>query len=482
MTSQPVARHKTALTRVALSRPLATALSDGLLASGASVFDYGCGKGDDIRNLRALGYEVDGWDPTHRPTAERRSAELINLGYVVNVIERRDERADVLRRAWDLAEGVLVVSARMTWDARDLAGRPLGDGLVTRSGTFQKFYEQTEMCEWIERTLGKKPHAAAPGIFYVFRDETAAQRFVASRVYTYRPRVTIDPVSQYEANQDALAPLLAFMQRHARPPKPDELSVEEVDSIVEAMGSVGRAQRLIRQVTDDDYWAKVTLQRRAELLIYVALSRFGRRPRFSQLDRSLAVDIRALFGTYNEACLQADRLLLACGDQAMLYVNARSSRIGKQTPSALYVHRSAMAQIPPVLQVYEGCARVLAGTIPSANMIKLSVTEPQVSYLTYPDFDRDPHPTLRSAITVNLGRLSVEWRDYSHSASPPLLHRKEEFLGSDHHRRALYERLTRAEMRAGLYEHPERIGTLKGWQATLVAAGISLRGHRLVRM
>ena len=43
-------------------------------------------------------------------------------------------------------------------------------------------------------------------------------------------------------------------------------------------------------------------------------------------------------------------------------------------------------------------------------MIKLSVTEPQVSYLTYPDFDRDPHPTLRSAITVNLrktdGRLA----------------------------------------------------------------------------
>ena len=82
------------------------------------------------------------------------------------------------------------------------------------------------------------------------------------------------------------------------------------------------------------------------------------------LDQSLAGDIRALFGTYQEACLQADRLLLACGDQAMLYVNARSSKIGKQTPSALYVHRSAMAEIPPVLQVYEGCARVLAGTIP----------------------------------------------------------------------------------------------------------------------
>lgn len=112
-------------------------------------------------------------------------------------------------------------------------------------------------------------------------------------------------------------------------------------------------------------------------------------------------------------------------------------------------------------------------------MIKLSIVEPQVSYLTYPDFDKDPHPTLRSAITVNLRKLTVEWRDYSRSDNPPLLHRKEEFLGADHPRRPLYERLTRSELRAGLYEHPERIGTLKGWQNVLALAGVTCRGHQL---
>ena len=481
MSSAPVARHKTALTRVALSRPLATAAADGLLTAGESIFDYGCGKGDDIRHLRALGYDIDGWDPTHRPRAERRPAHVVNLGYVINVIESPGERAETLHSAWNLTEGVLVVSARMTWDARDLVGRPMGDGLVTRTGTFQKFYEQPELARWIEEKLGAQPHAAAPGIFYVFRDDAAAQRFLASRVYTYRPRVTIDPQVQYEANQVALEPLFAFMRGHARAPRPSELPADAFQTIHEAMGSLGRAQRLIRQVTEDSYWDEVTIQRRAELLTYVALSRFGRRPRFSQLDESLGRDIRTLFGTYAEACVQADRLLLACGDQATLYVNARSSKVGKQTPSALYVHRSAMAEIPPVLQVYEGCARVLAGTVDQANMIKLSVTEPQVSYLTYPNFDRDPHPTLRSAITVNLRKLTVDWRDYSRSENPPLLHRKEEFLGVDDPRRPLYERLTRSEMRAGLYENPERIGTLKGWQATLAAANVALRGHRLVR-
>ncbi|BBX74259.1 DNA phosphorothioation-associated putative methyltransferase [Mycobacterium shinjukuense] len=481
MTLPGVARHKTALTRATLSRPLATAVADGLMDPGCVVFDYGCGKGDDIRHLRALGYNVNGWDPTHRPTAQRRPAQIVNLGYVINVIERPSERADALRAAWDLTEGLLVVSARMTWDARDLAGRPMGDGLVTRTGTFQKFYEQAELADWIQQTLGVQPRAAAPGIFYVFRDEAAAQRFLASRVYTYRPRISIDPQARYEAHKETLAPLFDFMRDHARAPRPSELSVEVAAAIREALGSLGRAQRLIRQVTEDSYWDQVTIQRRAELLIYVALSRFGRRARFSELDRRLATDIRALFGTYQEACLQADRLLVACGDQALLHVNARSSKIGKQTPSALYVHRSAMAEIPPVLQVYEGCARVLAGTVQHANMIKMSVAEPQVSYLSYPEFDRDPHPTLRSALTVNLRKLTVEWRDYSRSDNPPLLHRKEEFLGADDPKRPLYERLTRAETRAGLYESPERIGTLKGWQATLAKSGVRLRGHRLVR-
>ncbi|MVZ89010.1 DNA phosphorothioation-associated putative methyltransferase [Microbacter sp. ANSKLAB05] len=482
MTDHGVPREKTALTRAAISRPMATAIADGLISSETSVFDYGCGKGDDIRHLRSLGYQINGWDPKHRPTAEKRAAAVVNLGFVINVIERRPERAEALRSAWALAREVLVVAARMTWDARNLIGRPMGDGLITRTGTFQKFFDQAELCSWIETTLGYKPHAAAPGIFYVFREEAAAQRFVASRVYTYRPRITIDPETQYEANRDLLEPLLTFIQVHARPPKTGELSTDEISAIKDGLGSVGRAYRLIRRVTTNEHWDEVAAQRRAELLIYVALSRFGNRPKFSQLDRSLATDLKAHFGSYKEVCIQADRLLVACGDRALLHVNARNSQIGKQTPSALYIHKSAMAEIPPVLRVYEGCARVLAGTVPSANMIKLSVTEPQVSYLTYPDFDRDPHPVLRSAITVNLRKLTVDWRDYSRSENPPLLHRKEEFLGAGDARRPLYERLTKAEVKAGLYEHPERIGTLKGWQATLDRAKVGFRGHRLVKI
>ncbi|OCB14093.1 SAM-dependent methyltransferase [Mycolicibacterium porcinum] len=480
MTTQAVPRHRTAIARNSLSRPFATALADELIDRRHSIFDYGCGRGDDLSRMSLLGYQIDGWDPNHRPNTELRSAQIVNLGYVVNVIENPSERAATLQHAWDLAQRLLIVSSRLTWEARHLEGRrPLSDGIQTRTGTFQKLYEQNELARWIEETIGVQPHAAAPGIFYVFRDPVDAQSYVASRVYTYRPRVQIDPHRLYEANQETVEPLFAFMRKHARSPRRGELDTADAARISDALGSVGRAQQLIRRVTTGEYWDQVATQRRWELLVYVALSRFTRRPRFSELGRTLGSDIRFLFGDYKSACTQANRLLLACGDPAMVLVTARSSKVGKQTPSALYVHRDALAELPPLLQVYEGCARVLAGTVPSANMVKLSVREPQVSFLSYPRFEKDAHPTLSSSVIVNLRKLSVEWRDYRDSENPPILHRKEEFISTDDPRRNLYSKLTDAELRAGLYEFPERIGTAQGWQQTLTRAGVIVRGHRL---
>lgn len=453
---------------------------DQILEPGRTLFDYGCGRGDDMRNLMALGYSVSGWDPTHRPAVERVPADVVNLGYVVNVIENRAERVETLRAAWTLAQHVLVISGRLVWEARDLVGRRHSDGIITKSGTFQKFYEQTELATWIEQVLGVKPVAAAPGIFYVFRHEQDQQNFLANRVYTYRPRVRIDPHAAYEANRELLAPLLGFATAHARPPKPGELAGPDETAIRAEFGTLGRALNLIHRVTDDEYWEQVRIQRRSELLVYAALSRFGRRPKFAQLGLTLRSDIKAHFGTYRDVTLQGDRMLAAVGNRMMVAVSARSAKVGKQTPTALYVHRSALAELPPLMQVYEGCARVLSGTVERANMIKLSVVKPQVSFLCYPRFERDAHPTLESAVTVNLRELTVDWRDYSQSTNPPLLHRKEEFISPDDPRRELYARLTRAEMRAGLYANPEGIGTQQGWRRMLLLKQKEVRGHRLV--
>ena len=87
---------RTAIRRTSLSRPVALALDDGLIHGDRTFFDYGCGRGDDLFRLHKMGIRVSGWDPAFFPDEERTQADVVNLGYVVNVIEDPDERVVVL--------------------------------------------------------------------------------------------------------------------------------------------------------------------------------------------------------------------------------------------------------------------------------------------------------------------------------------------------------------------------------------------------
>jgi DNA phosphorothioation-associated putative methyltransferase len=73
----------------------------------------------DLGVLEDLGFNCEGWDPVHRPEGKRRESDVVNLGYVVNVIEDSEERADALRTAWGYARKALIVAARV--DIQDRA-------------------------------------------------------------------------------------------------------------------------------------------------------------------------------------------------------------------------------------------------------------------------------------------------------------------------------------------------------------------------
>ena len=109
----------------------------------------------------------------------------------------------------------------------------------------------------------------------------------------------------------------------------------------------------------------------------------------------------------------------------------------------LYIHRTALEALDLLLRVYEGCARAYLGEIEGANLVKLHRHSGKVSYLTYPDFDADPHPALLRSIKLNLRTREIESSDYASSANPPVLHRKEAFLLPDDPRLGKFERPTR---------------------------------------
>src|SRR5207249_1609928 len=51
MASSSIPRHKTAIRRGDFSRPVKCALRDGLIDPSARVFDFGCGRGEDLELL-----------------------------------------------------------------------------------------------------------------------------------------------------------------------------------------------------------------------------------------------------------------------------------------------------------------------------------------------------------------------------------------------------------------------------------------------
>ena len=69
----------------------------GTSTGGGRVFDYGCGRGDDVRILGELGVDAPDGTRTSPPANDRRAADVVNLGFVVNVIEDLDERRAAAR-------------------------------------------------------------------------------------------------------------------------------------------------------------------------------------------------------------------------------------------------------------------------------------------------------------------------------------------------------------------------------------------------
>jgi len=473
-------RHKTAIRRGDFSRPVKCLLRDGLIAKDVTFFDYGCGRGEDLVLLSRGGFTCSGWDPAFQPDAGRQEADVVNLGYVINVIEQPEERAETLRRAWGLCRQVLAVSAQVLMAGRGKDPVEFGDGVLTNRGTFQKFFEQAELKAYLEEQLQCEAIPAGIGTFYLFKDEIRRQQFLANRFRRREilPRRRIAELRLEETRQ-VLEPLMGVIAELGRVPDPSEF--DGTEAVIERFGSLKRAFAAIQRITDAESWEAIARRRREDMLVYLALARFRKRPLLSQLPLGLQRDMKAFFGTYNKACAEADALLFKAGDSAAIDEACKRSTIGKLLPDDLYVHRSALDSLEPLLRIYEGCGRAYLGEVEDANVIKIHRRSGKLSYLVYPDFDDDPHPALLRCIKLNLRTRQIECYEYALSANPPVLHRKESFLLASDPRQGRFARLTVQEEKQGLLDDPSGIGTRDGWARRLSDQGFALKGHRLVR-
>ncbi len=435
-------RHKTALVRHELSAPMKTLAKFGFLNGEYSVFDYGCGRGDDLRELEAHGLDVSGWDPNFRPDAEKTSSDVVNIGFVINVIEDKDERIDALLGGWELTHKLLVVSAMLANESFIAQFTPFKDGVITSRNTFQKYYSQNELKEFVEATLDENAIAISPGIFYIFRDKNLEQEFELNRQkrsYQWRQLTTPEPVSETQAR-------LLFTQHEklfeafwkcclnlGRVPAENEF--HQYQQIIELAGSPKKALRLVCKWYNQDELEQAASMRKEDLLVYFALAQFQKHKGYTQQPESLKRDIKALFGNYNVALNQAKELLFSIADpqaieDACLQLQQlipSKLELENHIPHSLTFHKSHLGQLNPLLRVYTGAALQLYGELDDIDLIKIHLHSGKLTLLGYDDFSKAT-PLLAERVKIKMAQQSVDFFDYVDIANRPPLHDKQLYL------------------------------------------------------
>ena len=75
---------------------------------------------------------------------------------------------------------------------------------------------------------------------------------------------------------------------------------------------------------------------------------------------------------------------------------------GKRLPTALYVHREGLAGLGGSLGAVLNQVVVRYQVSGEFNLVKFRTDELKLSFLACPEFESDPHPALRHAITIDL--------------------------------------------------------------------------------
>src|SRR5207249_8899189 len=112
-------------------------------------------------------------------------------------------------------------------------------------------------------------------------------------------------------------------------------------------------------------------------------------------------------------------------------------------------------------------------------VVKISLHGRSVSFLQYPAFDNEAHPSLLRSVRVYLPRATYGVREYDPERNPPVLHRKDALIMRTHPRYALFREVTAQEEALGLLG-ASNIGHRLEWEALLAERGLAIKGHEVV--
>ena len=477
-------RYRTALRRQRLSIPVQKAEKFGLIDPECTFFDYGCGHGDDVRILDSMGITASGWDPHFQPDSEKICSDIVNFGYVLNVIEDPAERRDAVIEAFNLANRVLIVSVLVRGYKTSDQARKVGDGVLTARQTFQKIFSPDEIATYLEQCLGRKPIRISTGILLVFKEVAAEQEFWAYRasLRSAPTRVWISSLDEFgDEHREEIDKFWGYCLNFGRVPVRHEAT--DCDNVIRLAGSPQRLFRLLAKDRNLSDFERSAEKRKNDLIVEFALAEFGERLIFKYFPRSLQIDIKCLFNGYARVREGAKAALYSISEVDLIH-EACSEMADEGVgylfgDHSLQLEKALITQLPPVLRIYVGCAERLFGSLDNVDLVKIHIQSGKVSFMTYDDFEGRPVPDLLERVKVMLWQRKVEFFDYIGEFAPVPLFMKSMYLSEDNE---IYQDQVVFDgrlLKSRLFDFAQNPPTRKAFYESLRANNLIINGYEL---
>lgn len=435
-----ISRHLTAIARNKLSTPLQALEKIGYLSGEFSIFDYGCGRGDDLKILNENNILASGWDPFFAPEKDLIQADIVNLGFVLNVIENVQERNETLIKAYSLAKNAMVVSC-MLYNQNSFNGIALSDGIVTSKGTFQKYFSQIELKEYIEGLLSKQAIPLGPGIFIIFQNGDLETDFLYKKqsttlinADTYLKKVRIQAISKESSlelkfnehselirklwedclNRGRLLSKIDFKRNYVIPKNLTIPSLYQIFKKFFPMQNLHKRELIIRD----------------NIIVTVSLFLFKQKQ--YSLIGLLKDDIKYFFGSESNVKKIAMNELVKIGNSDFVLNACKQSEVLGlgifDDENNFYVHTINVNILPLILRIYINCGTLLYGNIESADLIKIHVQSGKLTLLRYDNFIEKPLPELRERVKIDFIKQKFDLFTYGDQVDIQYLFLKSKFI------------------------------------------------------
>ena len=409
-----VFRHRTALKRKKLSSCMGALVDSSLVTNKSKIFDYGCGRGDDVSILAQNNFEnVSGWDPYFaKDNAIPKNSEFVSLSFVLNVIEDADERHSVLKKAFKIASKALVFSVMLEHQNTLQFAYPFNDGYLTSINTFQKYYSAPEIEAVVKEQLNETPIKLGPGIYIVFKDKSLEQEYLFKRqlglLVETKTAVKDDAGDRFA--EALVAKMVKTILSFGRVPKLTELKSKFQEEIAQARVSYNRLSRLaLSQISISDL-KHVREAFSAEILIFLAINRFDGRVKYGDLPEKFQIDVRAHFGSLRSANEEAERLLFSLSDTDGLIsaaLDAERAGHGQLIGTKFRCRSKQCDKLPKNLRLFYKIGERLHRSISDTDIIQLHLETKKMAFLIVNEFERSSLPRIHSREIVNFASQDI---------------------------------------------------------------------------